>query len=75
MNLLILHVKKSFSIFHSSVDGNECHPEGLQEILSKSSIIFDVMCLSETFQQSDHIFPKNGTLITLPLRSPPPPPG
>ena len=37
MNLLILHVKKSFNIFHSSVDGYECHSDGLQEILSKSS--------------------------------------
>ena len=48
MNLLILHVKKSFNIFHSSVDGYECHSDGLQEILSKSSINFDVVCLSET---------------------------
>ena len=68
MNLLILHVKKSFNIFHSSVDGYECHSDGLQEILSKSSINFDVVRLS---QQSDHVFPKNGTLITLPLRTPP----
>ena len=73
MNLLILHVKKSFNIFHSSVDGYECHSDGLQEILSKSSINFDVVCLSETSQQSDHVFPKNGTIITTTSRSPPPP--
>ena len=52
MNLLILHVKKSFNIFHSSVDGYECRSDGLQEILSKC-INFDIVCLSETFQQSD----------------------
>ena len=51
-------------LFHSSVDGYECHSGGLQEILSKSSINFDVVCLSVTSQQSDHVFPKNGTLIT-----------
>ena len=65
MNLLILHVKKSFNIFHISVDGYECLSDGLQEILSKSSISFDVVYLPETSQQSDHVFPKNGTLITL----------
>ena len=74
MNLLILHVKKSSNIFHSSVHGYECHSDGLQEILSKSTINFDVVCLSQTSQQSDHVFPTNGTLIALPLRSPPPPP-
>ena len=62
--------QKIFNIFHSSVDGYECHSDGLQEILPKSSINFDVVCLSETSQQSDHVFPKNGTLIALPLRSP-----
>ena len=33
--------------------------DGLREILSKSNINFDVVCLSETSQQSDHVFPNN----------------
>ena len=66
MTLLILHVKFFFNIFHSSVDGYERYSDGLRDILSKSSINFDVVCLSETSQQSDHVFPKNGTRITLP---------
>ena len=41
-------VKKSFNIFHSN-----------GEVLSKSSLNFDVVCLSETSQQLDHVFPKN----------------
>ena len=53
MNLLILQVKKSFNIFHSSDDGYEFHADGLQEILSRSSINLDIVCLSETSQQSD----------------------
>ena len=75
MNLQILHVKTSFNIFHSSIDGYECHSDGLREILSKSSINFDVLCLSEASQQSDHVYPKNGTLITMTYRRLPPPPG
>ena len=55
----IKSVKKSFNIFHSNVDGYECHSEGLGEIVSKSSLNFDVVCLSETSQQLDHVFPKN----------------
>ena len=55
----IKSVKKSFNIFHSNVDDYECHSEGLGEILSKSSLNFDVVCLSETSQQLDHVFPKN----------------
>ena len=62
-------VKKPCNIFHSNVDGYECHSDGLQEILSKSSIN---LCLSETSQQSDHIFPKNGTVTKMLLTSPSP---
>ena len=65
----IKSVKKLCNIFHSNVDGYECHSDGLQEILSKSSIN---LCLSETSQQSDHIFPKNGTVIKMLLTSPSP---
>ena len=54
-------VKKYFNIFHSNVDCYECLSDGLREILSKSSLNFDVVCLSETSQQSDHVFPKNVT--------------
>ena len=50
---------KYLYIFHSNVDGYECHSDGLQEVLSKSSINFDVVCLSETSQQSDHVYLKN----------------
>ena len=57
----IKSAKKTFNIFHTNVDGYECHADGLREILSKSSINFDVVCLSETSQQSDHVFPKNVT--------------
>ena len=67
-------MSKNLLIFHSNVDGYECHSDGLREILSNSSINFGVVCLSVTSQQSDYAFPKNGTLITLPLRTPPPPP-
>ena len=70
MNLLILRVsKKSFNILHINVDGYECHSDGLREILSKTSINFDIV-LSETSQQSDHVFSKNGTVIKMPLMSP-----
>ena len=69
MNLLILHVKKYFNIFHSSVDGYECHSDGLQEILSKSSINFDVVCLS---QQSDHVFPKKWNTNHIAFKDPHP---
>ena len=54
----IKSVKKSFNIFHSNGDGYECHSEGLGEILSKSSLNFDVVSLSENSQRLDHVFPK-----------------
>ena len=75
MNLLILHVKKSSNIFHSSVDGYECHSDGLQEILSESSINFDVVCLSETSQQSNHVssIPQKWNTNHIALKKPPPP--
>ena len=35
------------------------------------TINFDVVCSSEISQQSDQVFPKNGTLITMIYRIPP----
>ena len=49
----------SFDLFHSNVNGNECHADNLKVTLINSSIDFNVVCLSETSLKIDETFPDN----------------
>ena len=49
----------SFNIFHSNVNGYECIADNLQEVLTNTSINFNVVYLSVTSLRIDETFPEN----------------
>ena len=53
----------SFDLFHSNVNGLSSHFDDLHEVLTNSAIDFNVICISETTQQKDEVFPLNETFV------------
>ena len=74
INLLILHVKKSFNMFHSNVDSYEYHSDGLQEILSKSSYKLWCCVFIWNFSTVRSCIPQKWNTNHIALKKAPPPP-
>ena len=49
----------NFNIFHANVDGLEYHFDDLHYILADTSLLFNVICVSETSQKEETDFEKN----------------
>ena len=52
----------SFNIFHSNVNGYECHSDNVHKVLASSGLDFHAICLSETSQKLDQVFSPNSMI-------------